>query len=74
VLEGSRADVSFAAGMIVEKFLYHLPLYRLHLRLQDTGFTLSRVWLTQLMQRIVSLLEPIYNAQFDSIRASRVKA
>ena len=27
VLEGSRADVSFAAGMVVEKFLYHLPLY-----------------------------------------------
>ncbi|WP_414041941.1 IS66 family transposase [Acidithiobacillus sp. M4-SHS-6] len=74
VLEGSRADVSFAAGMVVEKFLYHLPLYRLHQRLQDMGFTLSRVWLTQLMQRVVGLLEPIYNAQFDSIRASRVKA
>ena len=75
VLEGSRADVSFAAGMVVDKFLYHLPLCRLHLRLQGMGFTLSRVvWLTQLMQRIVSLLEPIYNAQFDSIRASRVKA
>jgi hypothetical protein len=38
------------------------------------GFTLSRVWLTQLMQQIARLLEPIYEAQFESIRASRVKA
>ena len=74
VLEGSRADVSFVAGMTVDKFLYHLPLYRIHQRLQDMGFTLSRVWLTQLMQQIARLLEPIHDAQFDSIRASRVKA
>ncbi len=26
VLEGGRADVSFLAGLIVDKFLYHLPL------------------------------------------------
>ena len=74
ILEGSRADVSFVAGVTVDKFLYHLPLYRIHQRLQDMGFTLSRVWLTQLMQQIARLLEPIYEAQFESIRASRVKA
>ncbi|MDD5375555.1 transposase [Acidithiobacillus sp.] len=74
VLEGSRADASFAAGMVVDKFLYHLPIYRIHQRLQDSGFNLSRPWLTQLMQQIVGLLEPIHDAQFASIRASRVKA
>ncbi|MGE4418184.1 MAG: IS66 family transposase [Marinobacterium sp.] len=74
VLEGSRADVSFAAGMVVDKFCYHLPLYRIHQRLQDGGFTLSRPWLTQLMQQIVRLLEPIHDAQLASIRGSRVKA
>ncbi|MDD5278044.1 IS66 family transposase [Acidithiobacillus sp.] len=74
VLEGSRADVSFAAGMVVDKFLYHLPLYRIHQRLQDGGFTLSRPWLTRLIQQIVGLLEPIYDAQLASIRTSRVKA
>jgi len=26
VLEGSRADVSFAAGLLIDKCLYHLPL------------------------------------------------
>ena len=48
VLEGSRADVSFIAGVLLDKFAYHLPLYRQHQRLTDAGFTLSRPWLTQL--------------------------
>ena len=74
VIEGSRADVSFIAGMIVDKFAYHLPLYRLHLRLRDAGFKVSRHWLTQLMQQAVALLEPIHEAQLLSIRASRVIA
>lgn len=74
VIDGSRADVSFVVGLLVDKFAYHLPLYRQHQRLQDSGIDVSRSWLTQLSQRSISLLEPIYDAQFDSIRASRVKA
>lgn len=74
VIEGSRADVSFIAGVLVDKFAWHLPLYRQHQRLIDAGFKLSRPWLTQLAQQGAQLLEPIYDAQFDSIRASRVKA
>ena len=74
VLEGSRADVSFVAGLLVDKFAYHLPLYRQHQRLTDAGITVSRPWLTQLAQRGIGLLEPIYAAQFASIRTSRVKA
>ena len=73
-LEGSRADVSFAAGVLVDEFAYHLPLYRQHQRLTDSGITVSRPWLTQLAQRSISLLEPIYEAQFASIRTSQVKA
>jgi transposase len=72
VIEGSRADVSFLAGLLVDKFAWHLPLYRQHQRLTDAGFNLTRPWLTQLVQQGVSLLEPIYAAQLDSIRASRV--
>jgi transposase len=74
VLEGSRADVSFIAGVMVDKFQWHLPLYRQHQRLIEAGFNLSRPWLTQLMQQGAQLLEPIYEAQLESIRASRVKA
>jgi transposase len=73
VIEGSRADVSFIVGVLVDKFRWHLPLYRQHQRLLDAGFNLSRQWLTQLVQQAAQLLEPVYAAQFDSIRASRVK-
>ena len=59
---------------MIDKFDYHLPLYRQHRRLHDEGIRVSRPWLTQLMQSTVALLEPICDAQLESIRASRVKA
>ena len=74
VIEGSRADVSFVAGLLIDKFAYHLPFYRQHQRLIDSGITVSRPWLTQIGQQGGALLEPIYDAQFASIRRSRVKA
>ena len=74
VIEGSRADVSFVAGLLIDKFAYHLPFYRQHQRLSDSGINVSRPWLTQIGQQGAGLLEPIYDAQFASIRASRVKA
>ena len=74
VLEGSRADVSFVAGLLVDKFAYHLPLYRQHQRLGDSGITVTRPWLTQVGQQGIGLLESIYDAQLASIRTSRVKA
>lgn len=73
-LQGSRADVSFGAGLLIDKFAWHIPLYRQHQRLSSAGITVSRPWLTQLAQRIIALLAPIYEAQFTSIRDSRVKA
>jgi transposase len=74
VLEGSRADVSLCAGLLVDKFVYHLPLYRQHQRMTDAGMRVSRPWLTQLAQQIIALLEPIHVAQLASIRDSRVIA
>jgi len=74
VLDNSRADVSFIAGLIVDKCIYHQPLYRQHQRLKDNGIEASRPWLTGLVHGAAALLEPIYGAQFDSVRASRVKA
>lgn len=74
VIEGSRADVGFLAGLRLDQFAYHLPLYRQHQRLLDAGFTVSRPWLTQLAQQGAVLLEPIYDALLASIRTSRVMA
>src|SRR5258708_1705746 len=74
VLQGSRADVSFGAGLLMDKFAWHLPLYRQHQRLEACGIKVSRPWLTQLAQALISLLTPIYEAQLASIRSNRVIA
>jgi hypothetical protein len=59
---GWRADVDFIAGMIIDKFAYYQPLYRQHVKLQDSGINVSRAWIRKLMPAAVSLLEPIFNA------------
>jgi transposase len=74
VLEGSLADVSFLVGLLVDKFLYHLPLYRQHQRLADAGITLSRSTLTRYVQQAIALVEPIYDAQWQHILQSKVLA
>lgn len=74
VLESSVADVSFLAGMLVDKFAYHLPLYRQHQRLQQGGITLARSTLTNLTKRSIELLQPIVDAQLKSVLRSRVLA
>ena len=74
VFEGSLADVSLLAGLLVDKFCYHLPLYRQHQRLTDAGITLSRATLTNYTQRAIELLRPIYDAQWRHLLQSRVLA
>jgi hypothetical protein len=64
--------VSFLAGLVIDKFQYHLPLYRQHQRLLQAGITLSRSTLTNLVHRSADLLEPIYYAMLSSILQSQV--
>lgn len=74
LFDGSLADVSFIAGMLVDKFCYHLPLYRQHQRLQQAGITLSRTTLTQQVGRAAALLAPIHQAQLEHVLQSAVLA
>jgi transposase len=74
VLDRSIADVSFLAGMLVDKFMYHLPLYRQHQRLRQCGIEIARPTLTNLSSRAINLLEPIFDAQFEHLLQSRVLA
>jgi len=74
VLEKSVADVSFLAGMLVEKFCYHLPLYRQHQRLRQSGIQLSRSTLSTWAGRAIDLLKPIVDAQAQHLLQSRVLA
>lgn len=72
VFERSFADVSFLAGLAVDKFCHHLPLYRQHKRLEQAGVTIDRATLTRLVRRSAELLEPVYYALLSSIRLSSV--
>lgn len=74
VFDQSLADVSLLAGMLVDKFVYHLPLYRQHQRLQDGGITLSRTTLTHYVQRAIELLIPVYEAQWRHVLQSKILA
>jgi transposase len=71
VLGKSLADVSLLACMVVDKFRYHLPLYRQHQRMAAAGIHLARSTLTGWVHREGDLLEPIVNAQFESVLDSR---
>jgi transposase len=72
VLDRCLADVSLLAGMILDKFVYHLPLYRQHQRMEATGIHLARATLTSWVHRSAALLVPIYRAQLASIVAGSV--
>ncbi len=74
VFEGTIADVGLLAGMLVDKFIYHQPLYRQHQRMAQEGIKLSRATLTNWFLRTIPLLLPIYNAQLSNILLSRVLA
>jgi len=74
LFEGSLADVSFVAGLLVDKFCFHLPLYRQHQRLLQAGIQLSRATLTTLVGRAAALLAPIHLAQLEHVLESRVLA
>jgi len=70
VIEGGIAEVSFIAGLVLDKFLYHLPLYRQHQRLTASGVHLNRMTLTNIVHRGGELLEPVYRAHQSSILSS----
>jgi transposase len=74
VLDRSFADVSLFAGLLMDKFLYHLPLYRQHQRMAACGVKIGRGTLTNWVHRCAELLTPIYRAQLASILESAVLA
>ena len=72
VLGKSMADVSLLANMVIDKFQYHLPLYRQHQRMTAAGIRLARSTLTGLIHRVGDLAEPIVGAQLRSVLESDV--
>jgi transposase len=74
VLDHAQVDVSFLAGMLVDKFVYHTPLYRQHQKLLDEGIVVSRSTLDRWAREAIALLKPICVAVRAMILAgSRMK-
>ncbi|WP_252178429.1 IS66 family transposase [Endozoicomonas sp. 4G] len=74
LFDRSFADVSFIAGLLVEKYRFHAPLYRQHQKLESSGITISRGTLTHLEQRAGDLLKPIADEVLNSCLESQVLA
>ncbi|WP_220783646.1 IS66 family transposase, partial [Shewanella sairae] len=74
VLDGCYADVSVVAGIMVDKAVYHLPLYRQHQRMLDSGVQVSRATLINWVKRGIELLTPIYQAMLKHILLSSILA
>jgi transposase len=72
--EGSVADVSVVAGVLTDKFCFHLPLYRQHQRLAMCGIKVARSTLTTWVHRACALLAPVYEAQLRHILLSKTLA
>jgi transposase len=74
VLEKSYADFTFLAHLIVQKFKYHIPLYRQYQMMEESGINVARGTLSRFIHRCSELLEPIHLALVSSVLQSEVIA
>ena len=72
VFENSIYDVSFLAGLAIDKYQFHLPLYRQHQSIKNSDIFLDRGHLTRVLHRTAELLEPIYEALCSSVLNSKI--
>lgn len=62
IIPRCRADESFLATIITQKYADHMPLYRISEMFGRNGLKISRKLLSQWVTRIGLELEPLYNA------------
>ena len=60
--DGSMVDVSIIVSVLLDKFLYHLPIYRQNQRLRANGIDLRSATLMNWVQRSIVLLGLVYQA------------
>jgi transposase len=55
-----KADISVLVKLVIEKFIYHLPTWRQQQRFKQYGIELTYNTLSNWMNRIADMLEPLY--------------
>lgn len=72
VIEKGILGVGFLAQVALERFLNHLPYYRLEKKYASEGLDLNRSVLQRSMSRVAELLEPIWRQLQSEVLASDV--
>lgn len=69
IVEGSKFDVSFMAHVVVEKFAYHMPLYRIAEKLSRRGIRVPRQTLSQLLRNLGERVLPLFRLMVERLLA-----
>ena len=64
------ADISILVKLIIDKFIYHLPTWRQQQRFKQFGIALKYNTLSNWINRIADVLEPLYTALLHELTIS----
>jgi transposase len=65
-----KADVSLLVLLLIEKYLYHLPLWRIRQRFRQYGVDLKYSTLTHWVSSSIDVLRPLWELAWKDLRAS----
>lgn len=65
-----KADISILVKLIIDKFIYHLPTWRQQQRFKQYGIELEYNTLSNWINRIADVLEPLYTALLKELTIS----
>jgi transposase len=66
----SKADISILVKLIIDKFIYHLPTWRQQQRFKQYGIELKYNTLSNWINRIADVLEPLYTLLLRELKIS----
>lgn len=72
VAHGGKLDLSFLSHLIVEKFQFHVPLYRMQEKLGERGISITRSLMSQALGRCGDALMPLAERMKEIILDQRV--
>ncbi|OVE81490.1 hypothetical protein BVY04_03095 [bacterium M21] len=72
IVEGSKFDLSFLAHIIIQKFVFHMPLYRIVEKLLSRDIRVTRQVLSQLIKNCGQNILPLYNLMVERTLAQGV--
>ena len=66
-----KVDISVLVMLLIDKFLYHMPVWRQQRRFVQYGITLSYSTLSYFTNRVCDILEPLWHLLLKEILSSR---